>query len=76
VTAEDLDLRLAIGRAALANHVELVAEGELRRSDILTQMRIEADLLTDLLDEVPESKQAKVGVLLDQYSTLMTRLVN
>lgn len=38
VTAEDLSLRLEIGRVALANHAALVAEGERCRSDIYTPM--------------------------------------
>ena len=76
VTSEQIELALGIARAALLNHAELVAEGELSRGEIYAQVRIELDALTCLLDDAPETEHEKIHALLDRYDTLLAALVN
>ncbi len=76
MTAEQTNLALRIARTALVSHAEMVAEGELSRGLIYAQVRIEADALTTLLDEAPESEREKIHDLLNRHDTLMATLVN
>ncbi len=51
-------------RDALLSHAGVVAKGELSFGAIYAQVRIEADALTSLPDEAPESGHEKVSELL------------
>ena len=73
---DEIDRCLAVGREALVQSAELVVNGERTRGEIYARARVEADALISLLDEAPESEQAKIHELLDRYDTLVAALVN
>lgn len=76
LSRSEIEHAIASARDALLTYAEQATTGAEGSAEIYSGARLQADVLTTLLDEVPEALTAEIEYLLDRYDALIASLLN
>lgn len=72
----EIERAIASAREALMTFGEHVTMGTADSADIYSRARLQADVLTTLLDNVSDAQTEEIEYLLDRYDVLLASLLN